>query len=625
MNGKWVLGIGVAVCLVLRSALGATGAAITPKTDRGPISQSKEAVVPGAAFGKAKKILDVSLKEENGSARFTIVGDGVLGTYQTLKLTAPTRLVLDVKGVDSALPRSPIKGGSRLVKELRVGRHPDKVRFVFYLEGKGVPPYQIEAKENRLIVSFAGIFNKSNGAEVVSHSSPPRAGEKEKHPEGKTVGSGKEAIGASGVTQTVSAPSVPSKVPERTLEDKEPETPLMVDQLVEEALRSNPEIQAARKKWEVYKEKIPQAYALPDPMLGLGITNLPTNFSFRKEDMTMKEISISQMFPFPGKRPLMKEMAEKEAEAVYTEIQTKTLQVIKEVKTAYYDLSHVYRAREVIQRTKEILEGFARIAETRYSVGEGIQQDVIKSHVEVSKMVDELLMQEQKKRALEAKLNALLNRPPETVIAKPAEVVFRKLAFSLAELQQMALDANPVLKGMRKMIEAKEKARDLAKREYYPDFTFKFAYGQRDNGPEMRRRDMLTGMVEMNIPIFYKSKQDRKVAETQAEIQSADAQFRAMKNEVLFMVADMVSMIRKLEKQVDLYKTGIIPQAGLQVASAMSAYRVNKADFMTLLDSQMTLYRYELEYHQALTDYEKNLANLETVLGKELFPKGEGK
>jgi outer membrane protein TolC len=169
---------------------------------------------------------------------------------------------------------------------------------------------------------------------------------------------------------------------------------------------------------------------------------------------------------------------------------------------------------------------------------------------------------------------------------------------------------------MSKMLEAKEKAYALAKREYYPDFNFRFAYGQRDNGPEMKRRNMLTGMMEVNIPIFYKSKQDRKVAETKADRQAIEAQYRAMKNEIQFMIMDMASMIQRVERQLELYQTGIIPQVSLQVSSAMSSYRVNKADFMTLLDSQMTLYRYELEYHQALTEYEKNVANLEWMIGK---------
>ncbi len=406
----------------------------------------------------------------------------------------------------------------------------------------------------------------------------------------------------------------------------QPEKPMLnVDQLIDEALQNNPEILAAKKRSEVFKEKIPQAFALEDPMLGFGIINLPTNFRFRDEDMTMKEISISQKLPFPGKRPLMREMAEKEAEAVFNEIQGKVHQIIKDVKTAYYDLSHIHRTTEVTQRNKNILENFVKIAETRYAVGEGIQQDVLKAHLEVSKMVDELIMLEQKKRALGAKLNALLNRPPETQVGIPEEVIFREFPFTIEELQKMASEMNPTLKVMKKMIESKEKAYALAKREYYPDFNFRFAYGQRDNGLEMKRRDTLTGMMEINIPIFYKSKQDRKVAEIKADTQAIEAQYQAMKNEILFMITDMGSMIQRGERQLELYKTGIIPQASLQINSAMSAYRVGKADFMTLLDGQMTLFKYELEYHQALTEYEKSVVSLESATGKRFSQKEEGK
>ena len=402
--------------------------------------------------------------------------------------------------------------------------------------------------------------------------------------------------------------------------------PLMqVEQLIEEAIQNNPEILAQKKRWELFKEKIPQASAFEDPMFGFGIISLPTNFSFKDEDMTMKEFSLSQKFPFYGKRRLMGEMAGKEAEAVFNEVQEKINRIIKEVKTAYYELSHNYRTTEVVQRNKRILEDFAKIAETRYAVGEGIQQDVMKAHVEVSKMVDELIMLEQKKSALGAKLNALLNRSPETPVGTPEEVVLRKLPIQIEEFQKTAVEINPTLKGMKKMIEAKEKAYDLAKKEYYPDLTARFAYGQRDNGPDRTKKRHAHGYGEVNIPIFYKSKQDRKVAEAMADIQVLEAQYRAMKNEIHFMITDMASMIQRVERQLELYKTGIIPQANLQISSAMSAYRVNKADFMTLLDSQMTIYRYELEYHLALTEYEKNVASLEAVVGKRFSQREGGK
>jgi cobalt-zinc-cadmium efflux system outer membrane protein len=386
---------------------------------------------------------------------------------------------------------------------------------------------------------------------------------------------------------------------------------IRVDPLVQEAMERSPKILAARERHAALKEKIPQAGALEDPMLGFGVVNLPNNFDFNQEDMTMKEISVSQKFPFPGKRGLSEEVVAREAEAGASEVDDITNQVVRDVKTTFYDLSHVYRAMEVTQRNKSLLEELAKITRTRYSLGQGIQEDVIRNQVEISKMVDDLIMLEQKKRALAAKLNYLLNRPQKSLIGQPAELDFSRVAFSIEELQQQAIEENPMLKALKQEIAARRKNIELAKRDYLPDFNLKFAYGQRED-----RLDTYTGMIEMNLPIFIQSKQERKVAEGYADVRSAQAKLDSAQNEILYMIADMGSMVQRLERKNELYRTGIIPQARLQIDTAMSAYMVNKADFMTLLDSRMRLFRYELEYHDALTEYEKSLAALEALVGK---------
>jgi outer membrane protein TolC len=79
-------------------------------------------------------------------------------------------------------------------------------------------------------------------------------------------------------------------------------------------------------------------------------------------------------------------------------------------------------------------------------------------------------------------------------------------------------------------------------------------------------------------------------------------------------------MARRLELQIELYRNGIIPQTAVQIESAMSAYTVNKADFMTLLDSRMQLYQFELDYHQAEADYVKTIAALEAATGTAVTP-----
>jgi outer membrane protein TolC len=386
---------------------------------------------------------------------------------------------------------------------------------------------------------------------------------------------------------------------------------LRVESLVQEAIARNPKIIAARERHAGLKEKIPQAGALEDPMLGVGVVNLPNNFDFNQEDMTAKEVAVSQKFPFPGKRGLSEEVAAKEADAGAAEADEVANQVVKEVKTAFYDLSHVYRAMEVTQRNKSLLEELSKITQTRYSLGQGIQEDIIRIQVEISKMLDDLIMLEQKKRALAARLNYLLNRPRNNPVGQPEELDFSKVGFSIEDLQQQAMADNPMLRALKQDIAARGKNIELARRDYFPDFNLKFAYGQRED-----RLDMYTGMIEMNLPIFFQSKQERKVAEGYADVRSAQAKYDSAQNEIFYMIADMGSMAQRLERKIELYRTGIIPQAWLQIDTAMSAYMVNKADFMTLLDSRMRLYRYEIDYHDALTEYEKSLATLEAAVGK---------
>jgi outer membrane protein TolC len=166
------------------------------------------------------------------------------------------------------------------------------------------------------------------------------------------------------------------------------------------------------------------------------------------------------------------------------------------------------------------------------------------------------------------------------------------------------------------MVEKNQAGLRLAEKDYYPDFDFKVAYGQRDDGPMGRRADMATAMVGINLPLWYKSKQERKVAESQKDIQSAKDQLAAMSNEIRFMISDKLTEVEKAERQVELLKTGIIPLATLSLDSAMSSYRVNKVDFMTVLDSLMTLFKNEIQYYRLLTDSRKSIAEIEAAVGR---------
>ena len=130
---------------------------------------------------------------------------------------------------------------------------------------------------------------------------------------------------------------------------------------------------------------------------------------------------------------------------------------------------------------------------------------------------------------------------------------------------------------------------------------------------------MISATVTINLPIWRSRKLDKRVEETLADKRMAEEQYNSFKNEIYFNLKDIMAEVKKGESLLELYKTGIIPQATQSLESAMAGYQVNKIDFLTLLDNQITLFNYEIEYYKVLSEYEKKLATLETVVGERLF------
>jgi len=401
--------------------------------------------------------------------------------------------------------------------------------------------------------------------------------------------------------------------------------PLKLNELIAETLSKNPDVLAAKSKWEVFRERPPQVGSLDDPMVGLAIVNLPTdNFSFRNEDMTMKELSVTQRVPYPGKRSLRSEMAQKEADAAFNDYEEVRVKVSRDMKTAYYDLFYVNKAIAVTEKNQEILKLLNKITETKYSVGEGIQADILRAQVELSKMIDELITLSQTKRSLKAKINTLFHQPAFAPLGDPEQVSWEKFSADPEELTQAAMANRPLIQSMKQMVMRNRVGLKMAEKEYYPDFDFKLAYGQRDDGPMGRRADVITAMVAFNLPLWYRSKQDRRVVEFQKEIRSTQDQITAMTNEIRFRVSEKLTEIERAERQLELLRTGIVPQATLSLDSAMSAYRVNKIDFKSLLDNLMNLFKYEIQYYRLLTEHQKSVAEIEAAVGKSASKERKG-
>ena len=105
------------------------------------------------------------------------------------------------------------------------------------------------------------------------------------------------------------------------------------------------------------------------------------------------------------------------------------------------------------------------------------------------------------------------------------------------------------------------------------------------------------------------------MAEAESGIDMALQQYRDFRAKVYFTLQDAYGQMEKNRDLVALYETGIIPQAEQTYQASLAAYQVEKVDFLTLLDSLMTVYRYQIDYYRALSDYQQNVAALAAASG----------
>jgi cobalt-zinc-cadmium efflux system outer membrane protein len=390
---------------------------------------------------------------------------------------------------------------------------------------------------------------------------------------------------------------------------------LTLDGVVQEALENNPEILAAKEKWEAQKAVVPQERWLEDPQLGISFERIPQG-SYSPGAAKMRMLSISQMIPFPGKLGLKGRMAQREVMIAKEEYEAKKQEIISQVKSAYYRLFLVHKSIEIMNEEKELLRQFEKIAETKYAVGQAAQHDVLKAQVELSLLSDDLIaLQEEDLPTAQARLNAILNRLPDSPLGIPEEFTIPKFEKSRKEIEEFALEYRQALKAMKYGVEKSETAYKLAKMAYLPDFGIKFMRTEMETS--MNTETTGGVMLSINMPLWF-WKKGYGVTEKRAQKRSAEASYQAMKSMVLFEVQNALAKFNTSERRVNLFKTGIIPQAEQALKAATIAYETGKVDFLTLMNSERMLRDARLKYYKILMGHATNLANLEKVVGVRL-------
>jgi cobalt-zinc-cadmium efflux system outer membrane protein len=397
-----------------------------------------------------------------------------------------------------------------------------------------------------------------------------------------------------------------------------PGVPADLQALITEALQANPEIKEKSQLKTASKESIHPAGSLDDPKFSFNILALPVNtWAFNEWDMTQKQLAISQKFPFPGKLRLRSEVAEEQSRSDEFSHQDKINEIRTRVIQGYWTLSLAYASYDITLKNKHWWEQVVQVAETRYAVGRGLQADVLQAQVELGGYLDRLFKWRQSQESVQADLNALRSQPPGTPIPRPQALQARTFTLKLANLLKMAAD-QPRLQALQAKVAKQGKAVDLARKDFFPDFTVGLAYGLRESVPTRERPDFFSSSFTVNVPIWQRNKLKPRVREQQARKAAAQDAYRAAVDRLNAAIKDRFEILQRLAEQIKLYGQGIIPQARQAAESSLAAYQAGALDFATLSQNFIALYNAELKWQEYLKNFEGTWAEMEWLVGQEL-------
>ncbi len=407
---------------------------------------------------------------------------------------------------------------------------------------------------------------------------------------------------------------------EQAVSTPERERVVQMDELVQELLKNSPALRSAQYRMDAAMKRPSQVSTLPEPKLSVSNFGVGHPLSrLQDSNFAYLGLGVSQEIPYPGKLALAAEEAKRGAEADREVYRALILDATAQVKSAYYEWYGAAKAIEITHKNRDILQRLEQIARARYSVGKGLQQDVLKAQVELTTLEQQLEVLGQRKATAEARIQSLINS--ERPLGQPAEVTPFAVTAELTEVLA-ALDAlSPKLKTKQAMIDGRAVAIERSKREYRPDFAVN-AQWQKTGGPF---RDYYMISAEVKIPLYFWRKQRLGVEESVARFREARQDYLADRQELVFQVKDLFLTAKTSERLLALYREGVIPQSALSLESALAAYQVGNVDFLTLMNNFSTVLTYEMQYYAEIAKHGQAVARLEALIVMPLTERQGGK
>ncbi len=401
--------------------------------------------------------------------------------------------------------------------------------------------------------------------------------------------------------------------------------PQPVDVFIRHALAENRTVQAARYNVMALKARIPQVTSLDDPVVSNTIAPIPSlALQYYLMGYNPYTFLIAQQFPWFGTLRLRGLAAEEDARVALFELCAAQLDVVANVKKAYFDLQFNERSEQILLESRKLAEDLLENVKVRYETSNVGLQNVLQAEVAIRDLDRELARVRQGLDAARAELAQQLHTSPESELqTQPDATLVSDVPKQVDRLYQLAVAVRPELQGRIAAIQRDRAAVELARKRYYPNPTVGIDVMSMTKGGFMGPPGVARGTPDLmfflafNLPV-YRKKVDAGVVEAQARAMADAKLYDAERDSAYREVKDLFSQAQSQRNILGYYQKDILPKARQALETATSGYANEKVDFPTVLTAWREVLQIQLQVAQVESDLGKALASLERAVGSQI-------
>src|SRR6184192_2584110 len=381
-------------------------------------------------------------------------------------------------------------------------------------------------------------------------------------------------------------------------------------------LENNPAIKEAEHRWRAAIQRVRQAYAWDDPRVA-GESRVRRFVDVPPNAFTDQTLSIEQLIPITGKNLVRGLIAAAEAFSTFQEARRAQLDVIAKARATYFQLANAYDHLEINSKNLTSLKQIADISRSRYETGLESAANVLVAETDYSKLQEARRDLERNLSDAQSQLNTLMNRDAFVPLPPPVAATISEASLSVTRLHAITLAQRPEVQMARAKIDGEKSKLQLAQRAWIPDPAL-MVKGQRYNDAAEAVSELDAGL-SFTIPWVNPGKYSAGVREARANVGAAEQGLDREQKEALRLLRDQLEKIETAHHHVDLFRDKLVPQARQAFEANRFSYESGKASFLDWITAQRNLRDIEATAREHLADYQVAVAELEAVIGAELY------